>query len=108
MTDKQQDDIWSYTYKTWGEKQAENYIKGLHQHLKMLIAHKSMWRQISALFMPTLTQKIPVYFNHYQRHYIFFRELPNGDLGVMSILHDSMDIPVRLQEDLSYVEAQHE
>jgi len=31
---------------------------------------------------------------------VFFRELDTGDLGVMSILHERMDLPVRLKEDL--------
>jgi hypothetical protein len=34
-----------------------------------------------------------------QHHYIFFRELSQGILGVISILHENMDIPSRLKED---------
>ncbi|ARO33079.1 hypothetical protein NXC14_PB00256 (plasmid) [Rhizobium sp. NXC14] len=32
---------------------------------------------------------------------VFFRELKKGDLGVMSILHEGMNQPVRLKEDLA-------
>lgn len=40
------------------------------------------------------------FFTGYDRHYLFFRELTNGMIGVMAILHERMDIPVRLLEDL--------
>jgi hypothetical protein len=32
---------------------------------------------------------------------LFFRELDNGDLGVMSIMHERIDVQVRLAEDLA-------
>ena len=34
-----------------------------------------------------------------------FRELGNGDLGIMSILHERMDLAVRLKEDLAALDA---
>lgn len=34
------------------------------------------------------------------RHYVFFRQLDNGDLGVMNSLHERMDLPARLMDDL--------
>jgi len=34
-----------------------------------------------------------------------FRTLDNGDLGVMSILHEKMDMAVRLREDLAALDA---
>jgi plasmid stabilization system protein ParE len=42
---------------------------------------------------------IGVYFIRRQHHYIFFRELSSGSLGVINILHENMDIPARLKED---------
>lgn len=45
--------------------------------------------------------KRSAYFGRYEHHYVFFRELKNGDLGVMSILHERMNLPVRLKEDLA-------
>ena len=40
-----------------------------------------------------------VFFFRHQHHYIFFRELSDKSLGVISILHENMDIPSRLRED---------
>jgi len=101
--DQQQDDIWDYTLDTWGEAQAEKYIRDLHQHIEKLCENKMLWRQLPSVFMPPLAKKIPIFFSHYQHHYIFFRKLSNNHLGIMSIIHDSMDVPVKLQEDLTHI-----
>ena len=41
-----------------------------------------------------------VFFARYRHHLIFFRDL-DGRLGVLTVLHESMDIPARLREDTS-------
>lgn len=35
-----------------------------------------------------------------QQHFIFFRALSGNMIGVISILHVSMNIPARLKEDI--------
>lgn len=40
-----------------------------------------------------------VYSIRYQRHVVFFRELSPGTIGVISLLHESMNIPARLRDD---------
>ena len=40
-----------------------------------------------------------VYFIRNQHHYVFFRGLSSGELDVISILHEDMEIPARLRED---------
>ncbi len=102
--DLRQDEIWEYTCKHWGEKQAEKYIRDLHNHLQELADKKKLWRPLSCSMIIPSDIKINVYFSHYKRHYIFFRELSDDLIGVMSILHDSIDIPVRLAEDLQDID----
>lgn len=51
---------------------------------------------------PELTRE--AFFSRYEHHYVFFRVLDDGNLGVMSILHERMDIPARLREDLVALE----
>ncbi len=41
-----------------------------------------------------------IYVSRYRRHYLFFREFDSGNIGVMSILHERMDVPARLAEEL--------
>ncbi len=57
----------------------------------------------SKKFVSPADLKMEVFFSHYEKHYIFFRDLRKGIIGIMSILHDSMHIPVRLREDLEKI-----
>lgn len=99
--DAAQDKIWRDTVEKWGEPQAVTYITGLHAHLKRLCEERAHWRQLPQKLAVPADVKREAYFSRYEHHYLFFRELDNGDLGVMSILHERMDLPVRLKEDLA-------
>jgi toxin ParE1/3/4 len=74
---------------------------GLHAHLRRLYEETALWRQLLQRFAVPADVKCEAYFSRYEHHYLFFRELDNGDLGVMCILHERMDVPVRLVEDLA-------
>ena len=99
--DAAQDKIWNDTVKDWGKNQAVTYITGLHAHLLLLCDNRMIWRELPHKLAVPADIKRDAYFSRYERHYIFFRELDNGDLGVMIILHERMDMPVRLQEDMA-------
>jgi plasmid stabilization system protein ParE len=106
--DAAQDKIWRDTVERWGEPQAVTYITGLHAHLGRLCESKALWRQLPQKLAVPADVKREAYFSRYEHHYLFFRELDNGDLGVMSILHERMDVPVRLKEDLAALIAKQE
>lgn len=103
--DAAQDKIWRDTSETWGDAQAETYIRGLHAHLQRLCDNRLIWRRLPQRLAVPVDIKRKAYFSRYEHHYVFFRELDNGDLGVMSILHERMDLPVRLKEDLAALDA---
>ena len=85
-------EIWSYTENTWGEDQADKYVRELVAAINSVEANRHLWR-------PVLDEDLPsFFFFHHQHHYVFFRELSIGSLGVI-ILHENMDIPSRLRED---------
>jgi plasmid stabilization system protein ParE len=86
-------EIWDYTERTWGEEQADKYVRNLIEAINRAYSARHKWRPISDNAL------IGVYFLRHQHHYIFFRELSSGGLGVINILHESMDIPARLKED---------
>jgi len=98
--DARQDAIWDYTAKRWDELQAEAYITGLHEHLSTLAQDKSLWRRLPDRLVLPAGVRDAVYCSLYRQHWLFFRELPSGRIGVLTILHASMDLPVRLREDL--------
>ena len=101
--DQRQDEIWDYTLRRWGEKQAEKYIHGLHNHLQQLADKILQWRDLPNRILVPPDIDIKIYFSVYEYHYLFFRELSDGDIGIMSILHESMDLPTRLREDLELI-----
>jgi len=100
VADKRQDDIWDYTVEYWGEQQAEIYIVELHAHIKKLVTNKLLWQLLPNPLIIPQDLSLSVYFSHYGKHTLFFRELSDGVIGIMTILHETMDIPVRLSEDL--------
>ena len=99
--DAAQDKIGRDTVERGGEPQAVTYITGLHAHLTRLCESRDLWRQLPQKLAVPTDVKREAYFSRYEHHCLFFRELDNGDLGVMSILHERMDVPVRLAEDLA-------
>lgn len=86
-------EIWDYTERTWGEDQADKYVRDLVQAINAVSSERHRWR-------PVMDEALNgVFFFRHQHHYIFFRELSKDALGVISILHENMDIPSRLRED---------
>ena len=97
VADEQQTDIWLYTYQQWGDQQADQYIDGLHEKLSKISHDPSLLRDLPS----GIDDKVK--FFHYGRHYVFLRKTAGTQtekIQVLTILHDSMDIPVRLQETL--------
>jgi toxin ParE1/3/4 len=86
-------EIWNYTFDQWSEEQADTYVKGLIDSIEQVLEKRYLWKPVAH---KTLKD---VWLIRYERHYIFFRRFQNGDLGVISILHESMNIPARLKED---------
>ncbi|WP_432417129.1 type II toxin-antitoxin system RelE/ParE family toxin [Agrobacterium salinitolerans] len=80
-------------------------MRGLHAHLQRLCDNHLLWRLLPQRLAVPDDIKHEAYFSRYEHHYLFFRKLDNGDLGVMSILHERMDMAVRLREDLMALDA---
>jgi toxin ParE1/3/4 len=86
-------EIWDYTEKKWGEEQADTYVRGLVAAINGLQNQRHRWKSVQDKALMGL------FFFRYRHHYIFFRELSLSKLGVISILHENMDLPARLKED---------
>ena len=90
---KRLDEIWQYTAEQWDQEQAEKYIRGLFNALEKLADQRSLWCALKQSGFEG------VYFFRYKHHFVFFRELNDYQIGVISILHEKMDLPHRLKED---------
>jgi plasmid stabilization system protein ParE len=76
-----------------GEDQADSYVRGLVAAINDLSRQRRRWKPVRDEVLTGL------FFFRHRHHYIFFRELSSGTLGVISILHENMDLPSRLKED---------
>lgn len=88
------DDIYRYTRQRWGQQQAERYLRGLFQAAQGLVSHRTSSRPIPAEFGIGNG-----YFFRYQRHFVYWRWLPDGDIGIVTVLHERMHQIGRFRED---------
>jgi len=88
------DEIYSYTRETWGEAQAERYIRGLFARFDAIAACSFPWRPIPAEF------GVDGYVCRYEKHFIYWKVLGDGAVGIVTILHERMCQFDRLREDL--------
>ena len=97
------DNIWNYSKDRYGTHQAKKYMSGLHNHLQQVCEKKKIWHPLPKEHLVPSDLNIQVYCSKYEHHFIYFRLFDSGNLGVMSILHESMDLPVRLCKDLQRI-----
>ncbi len=100
VADNQQDDIWHYTLNTWGESQAKKYIIGLHDCFQAIADKKLIWRLLPQHLVVPQDLSVDVYFVQYEKHHIFFKQLSGDTIGILAILHESMNMPIKLAKDL--------
>ena len=87
------DEIYRYTRERWGEAQAERYITGLFDTFDRIESHGVASRPIPAGF------GIPGFFFRYERHFVYWRRLSSGDIGIVTILHERMHQIEQLRDD---------
>jgi toxin ParE1/3/4 len=85
-------EIYAYTCDRWGEDQAERYYHGLLDTFEAVAARELAWRPIPGEF------GVDGYFCRYQRHRIYWRVLDNGDVGIVTVLHERMHHAALLRE----------
>ncbi len=88
------DEIYDYTRRTWGEAQAEAYIRGLFDKFAAIAAREFPWRPIPAEF------GVDGYYCRHEKHVIYWKLLPDGKVGIVTVLHERMHHIERLKEHL--------
>lgn len=87
------DAIYGYTRERWGEGQAEKYITDLFAAFDKIATHGVASRPIPAEF------GVDGFFFRHERHFVYWRHLPNGDIGIVTVLHERMHRIDRFRED---------
>ncbi|PIE37291.1 MAG: plasmid stabilization protein [Gammaproteobacteria bacterium] len=87
------DDIYRYTRDRWGEDRAEQYISGLFTAFERIESRGVVSRPIPAEF------GVEGFFFRYERHFVYWRYLSDGDIGIVTVLHERMHQIERFKHD---------
>lgn len=87
------DEIYRYTRKRWGAQQADRYITGLFEAFDAIATGRMPSHTIPAEFV------IEGNYFRYERHFVYWRRLSSGDIGIVTILHERMHQIDRFRED---------
>ena len=87
------DEIYQYTLKEWGVEQADTYIIGLFDAFAKVATHEVLSRPVPAEF------GVDGFFSRYEKHFVYWRHLNNGDIGIVTILHERMHQIERFKDD---------
>ncbi|MET0047061.1 MAG: type II toxin-antitoxin system RelE/ParE family toxin [Sedimenticola sp.] len=88
-------EIFNYTRENWGEEQARDYIEGMFERFAQIAAREVIWHPIPAEF------EVNGYFTVYEKHYIYWKELSSGQVGIVTVLHERMHQMERFAADLT-------
>jgi toxin ParE1/3/4 len=87
------DEIFAYTRETWGQTQAEAYVRDLFACFDRIARREVLWRTIPTEF------GIDGYYGRYEHHYVYWRLFSDGDVGIVTILHERMHQMDRFRDD---------
>lgn len=87
------DDIFRYTSERWGEAQAERYITGLFDAFDQVATHG-----VASCPVPA-ELGVKGFFFRYKHHFVYWRYLSDGDIGIVTVLHERMHQIDRLKHD---------
>lgn len=87
------DEIYRHTRDRWGSDQADRYVSGLFEAFGKIATHEALSRPIPAQF------GVAGYFFRYAKHFVYWKTLGNGDIGIVAVLHERMHQIERFQED---------
>ena len=88
------DEIYRYTRDRWGVEQADRCITDLFAACGKLEVHGVASRPIPAEFA------IDGFYFRHEHHFVYWWRLSNGDIGIVTVLHERMHQMDRVREDL--------
>jgi len=86
--------IYDYSLENWGEAQAKKYLNGLIGMFFRIAEGKSLSHPIKPIF------KVSGFYTRYEKHFIYWKILKNGNLGIFAVLHQQQNQGDRLAEAL--------
>jgi toxin ParE1/3/4 len=83
--------IWEYTFEKWSETQADKYYEMLKLSCLEIGNNPKIVRQYDEINEDLLGL-------HSGRHIIFYQSIDKYEVEIIRILHESMDLKIRLNE----------
>lgn len=87
------DEIHRYSRERWGESQADAYIRGLFEAFEGIATGAVASRPVPAEF------EVDGYVFRYRRHFVYWKTLGDGAIGIVTVLHERMHQIDRFLED---------
>lgn len=87
------DEIYRYSRDRWGTAQADAYITGLFEAFDKIATGGVASRPVPAEF------GVEGFVFRYRKHFVYWKRLSNGDIGIVTVLHERMHRIGRLRED---------
>lgn len=87
------DEIYRYTRDRWGAEQADRYITELFAAFGRIVGGGVASRPVPAEF------GVDGFYFRQAHHVVYWRRLSNGDVGIVTILHERMHQIDRFRDD---------
>jgi plasmid stabilization system protein ParE len=89
------EDIYRYTIEQFGPAQADRYLNGAFELFEDIAAKRITWQRIPGEF------GVDGYYARYKSHFVFWKLRSDGQIAIVAVLHQRMDLARRLREDVS-------
>lgn len=87
------DETCLYKRDHWDKEEADRYVTGLFEAFGKIATHEAASRPIPAEF------GVAGYFFRHERHFVYWKTLGKGDIGIVTVLHERMHQIDRFRED---------
>lgn len=87
------DEIYRYSRERWGAARADTYITGLFEAFGRIAGGGVPSRPVPAAF------GVDGYVFRYEKHFVYWKTLSDGDIGIVTVLHERMHQMDRFRED---------
>ena len=78
------DEIYRYTRHRWGVSQGDRYINGMFEAFNRIESGVVASKPIPAEF------DVEGFFFRFEHHFVYWRRLSSGEIGIVTILHERM------------------
>ncbi|MFN4271227.1 MAG: type II toxin-antitoxin system RelE/ParE family toxin [Aliihoeflea sp.] len=89
------EEIYRHTVQQFGSAQADAYLDGMFALFEDIVEKRIGWQRIPSEY------GVEGYFARYKSHFVFWKRRDDGDVAIVAILHQRMDIARRLRDDAS-------